>query len=194
LPIGLAATDSFIMAIHEATGLPVPAELEWERGRLLDLMSDMEQYFHGTSVAMWGDPAQLVGLASLCSDVGMQVKYAVTGTPGKSFEKRMAAILGEDFGGGRIMQGNAADMYRLHTWIKQDAPDLIIGNSHGKHMARDEDLPFVRHGFPVLDRIGHQYFTTLGYRGGMRLCEQILNALLDRKDRDAPEEKFELVM
>jgi nitrogenase molybdenum-iron protein beta chain len=45
-----------------------------------------------------------------------------------------------------------------------------------------------------LDRIGHTYFPSVGYAGGMRLLEQILNALLDRQDRDCPEERFELVM
>ena len=60
--------------------------------------------------------------------------------------------------------------------------------------ALDEDIPLVRFGFPILDRIGHSYFPTVGYRGGLRLLEKILDALLDRKDRDAPEESFELVM
>ena len=48
--------------------------------------------------------------------------------------------------------------------------------------------------FPIVDRIGHSYFPTVGYRGGLRLLEKILDALLDRQDRDAPEESFELVM
>jgi nitrogenase molybdenum-iron protein beta chain len=33
----------------------------------------------------------------------------------------------------------------------------------------------------------------VGYKGGLRILEKILSALLDRTDRDAPEEKFELV-
>jgi nitrogenase molybdenum-iron protein beta chain len=52
----------------------------------------------------------------------------------------------------------------------------------------------VRHGFPILDRIGHSYFPTVGYVGGMRLLEMILGALMDRQDREAPEERFELTM
>ena len=85
------------------------------------------------------------------------------------------------------------DMFLLHQWIKNEPVDLLIGNTYGKYIARDEDIPFVRHGFPILDRAGHQYFPTVGYKGGLRLLEKILDALLDRADRDAPEEKFELV-
>ena len=45
-----------------------------------------------------------------------------------------------------------------------------------------------------MDRIGHQRFPTVGYRGALRLLEQILNVFLDRYDETTPEESFELVM
>jgi nitrogenase molybdenum-iron protein beta chain len=68
-----------------------------------------------------------------------------------------------------------------------------MGNTYLKYIARDEDIPLIRHGFPILDRQGHQYFPTVGYRGGLRLLEKILDELLGRTDRDATETKFELV-
>ena len=49
-------------------------------------------------------------------------------------------------------------------------------------------------GFPILDRIGHSYFPIVGYSGAMRILEKILSLLMDRQDRDASEESFELVM
>jgi nitrogenase molybdenum-iron protein beta chain len=61
-------------------------------------------------------------------------------------------------------------------------------------MSRDLDIPLIRTGFPIYDRIGHQYFPLVGYKGAMRLLEKMLTVILDRQDRDAPEEKFELVM
>jgi nitrogenase molybdenum-iron protein beta chain len=72
--------------------------------------------------------------------------------------------------------------------------DLLIGNTYGKYISRDGGIPFVRHGFPILDRVGHQFFPTVGYRGAIRLLEQILEALLQRQDRECPEEQFELTM
>ncbi|MCK5534488.1 nitrogenase molybdenum-iron protein subunit beta, partial [bacterium] len=79
-------------------------------------------------------------------------------------------------------------------WIKNEPVDLLIGNTYGKYIARDEDIPFIRMGFPILDRIGHSYFPTVGYTGAMRILEKILEALMDRQDRDSLEESFELVM
>jgi nitrogenase molybdenum-iron protein beta chain len=118
----------------------------------------------------------------------------VTGTPGKQFERRMAEVLGNRVPEAKVRQGQNADMFLMHQWIKQESVDLLIGNTYGKYIARDENVPFIRHGFPILDRVGHQYFPTVGYRGAMRLMEKILYALQDRQDRECPEESFELVM
>ncbi len=88
----------------------------------------------------------------------------------------------------------AGDMFLLHQWIKNEPVDLLISNTYGKYIARDEDIPFLRFGFPILDRVGHQYFPNVGYKGGLRLLERILGLLLDRKDRDDPETTFELTL
>ncbi len=193
LPLGLRATDRFIQAMQHLTGCRIPDAITEERGRLVDLMCDMQQYFYNRSVALWGDPDQLVSLTEFCLDLGLKPRYVITGTPGKTWEKRMqAAIAGRHEV--RYQQGACADMFLLHQWIKQKPVDLLIGGTHGKYIARDEDIPLVRHGFPIIDRIGHQYFPTVGYRGAIRLAEQILNALMDRQDRLSPEESFELVM
>ena len=158
------------------------------------MITDMHQYFYGKRVALWGDPDQLVALAEFLADLDMRPVYIVTGTPGKRFEGRMEAALAGRVPEAKVRQGAGADMFLMHQWIKQEPVDLLIGNTYGKYIARDENIPFVRHGFPILDRVGHSYFPTVGYRGGMRLLEMILNALLDHKDRDSPEESFELVM
>ncbi len=194
LPIGLRATDRFINTMRKIAGVKVPPEITAERGRLMDLITDMHQYFHGKRVALWGDPDQLVALAEFLADIDMRPVYLVTGTPGKRFEERVQAVLGDHVPEAIVRQGATADMFLMHQWIKQQPVDLLIGNTYGKYIARDEGIPFVRHGFPILDRVGHSYFPTVGYAGGIRLLEMILNALLDHKDRNSPEESFELVM
>ena len=194
LPIGIRGTDLFINALRKEAGVSVPDEITEERGRLLDWIIDSEQYFHNKRVALWGDPDQLVGLSQFLLELGMRPVYVVTGTPGKAFERRMKAVLGDQVPEAKVRQGQTADMFLMHQWIKNEPVDLLIGNTYGKYIARDEDIPLIRHGFPILDRVGHQYFPTVGYRGAMRLVEKILYALQDRQDRDAPEESFELVM
>jgi nitrogenase molybdenum-iron protein beta chain len=194
LPIGLRATDRFINTLRHHARIHVPASINRERGRLVDMITDMHQYFYNKRVALWGDPDQLVSLSQFLADLDMRPVYIVTGTSGKQFEKRMDAALAGRVPEAKYRQGPGADMFLMHQWIKQESVDLLIGNTYGKYISRDENIPLVRHGFPILDRVGHTYFPTVGYRGAMRLLDMILNALLDRKDRESPEESFELVM
>ena len=194
LPIGISATDRFIMEMSEIADCPVPDSITEERGRVVDLITDMQQYFHNKKVALFGDPDQLIPLTEFLLDIGMKPTHIVSGTPGKYFMNRMEDLLGEEVPTANYKNGPRADTFLLHQWIKNEPVDLLIGNSYGKYISRDEDVPFLRMGFPIYDRIGHQYFPTVGYRGALRLLENILNALMDRQDRNSPEESFELVM
>jgi nitrogenase molybdenum-iron protein beta chain len=194
LPIGLQATDRFIDTLRTIAGVSVPDSITDERGRLLDLISDMHQYVHGRRVAIFGDPDQLVSMVEFLTLLDMEPVYVVTGTPTPQFENRIRTALGGNVPQAKIRAGAQADMYLLHQWIKQESVDLLIGNTYGKYIARDENMPFVRFGFPILDRVGHSYFPSVGYKGAMRLLEKILGVLMDRQDREAPEESFELTM
>ena len=192
LPIGIRATDRFLMRVAELTGHQVPEEVTAERGRAVDIVTDMQQYLAGKRVALFGDPDQLISMTEFLLDLDMKPLHIVSGTPGKQFQSRMADVLGEN--SANVHNGSRADMFLLHQLMKQEPVDLLIGNTYGKYIARDEDLPYLRMGFPILDRIGHSYFPTVGYTGAMRLLEKILGVLMDRMDRDSPEESFELVM
>ena len=188
LPIGLAATDRFIEAMRKVYGFEVPESINDERGKLVDMLTDMEQYLWGKKVAIFGDPDHLIALTEFLGTMGMDVRHIVTGTESNYISARLKEINPE----ANLKVGG--DMFLLHQWMKNEPVDLLIGNTYGKYMARDEDVPFLRSGFPILDRQGHQHFPTVGYMGGIRLVEQILNLLMDRIDRDVEEHKLELQM
>ncbi len=192
LPIGLANTDRFIDVLRKEAGVSVPESINIERGRMLDIITDMHQYFYGKKVGLVGDPDHLTALAEFLVSIDVWPIHIVTGTPGKAFEKRIREITRDV--PHKVNVGAPGDMFLFHQWVKNDPVDLLMGNTYLKYIARDEDIPLVRMGFPILDRVGHSYFPIVGYRGGMRILEKMLDALLDRKDRDSPEESFELVM
>jgi len=189
LPIGLKATDDFVNALRKLGGV-VSDEIELERGQLVDVLTDMQQYFHNKKVALVGDPDQLVSLTQFLTDIGFQVRHVVTGSPGKKFIKRVTDAAGTE----DMNVREASDYFYMHQLILNENVDLIMGNTYAKYMARDLDIPLVRYGFPIYDRVGHQYYPSVGYRGGLRLIEKILSALMDYQDKTALEEKFELVM
>ncbi len=192
LPIGLLATDRFVDTLSRVAGVQVPDTLTIERGQLMDVITDMHQYFYGKKVGLVGDPDQLVALTEFLVSLDMQPIHIVTGSPSPKFENQIREITQSL---GRPINVKAAgDMFLFHQWIKNEPVDLLLGNTYVKYIARDEDIPFIRFGFPILDRVGHSYFPTVGYRGGLRLVEKMLDAILERKDRDASVTSFELVM
>ncbi|MDW7725881.1 MAG: nitrogenase molybdenum-iron protein subunit beta [Candidatus Methanoperedens sp.] len=188
VPIGIDNTDSLVMNLMEVTGKDVPGELEDERGRLVDMLTDAHPHFHGRKVAIYGDPDIISGVASMCAGMGMEPAYVYTGTKSESWEKETAGIVPE----ADVRSGT--DLFLLHQKLKNNPVDLLIGNSHGKYIARAEDIPLVRVGFPISDRANLHYFPIMGYAGAAMLATRIGNTLLERKDRDTEDEKLELIM
>ena len=191
-PIGIRETDEFLCAVSGFTGKKVAPSLEEERGQIVDIMADLHQHYYGKKVALFGDPDMMIALTSFLLELGMIPKYVLTGTPGQNFEKEILAMTSQAGIEARVKSGD--DLFSLHQWIKNEPVDLLIGNTYGKYIARVEDLPFVRVGFPVMDRGVHSYQPVVGYRGAMRLLEMIGSALLDRVDRDTADENMELIM
>jgi nitrogenase molybdenum-iron protein beta chain len=193
LPIGLHGTDTYVDTLRKMAGVSVPDALNLERGQLVDCISDWHQYLYGKRVAVVGDPDQVLGLTQFLVSLDMRPVHIITGSPaGKKYEKALRDVVAEVPEDVNIKV--AGDMLLLHQWIKNDPVDLIIGNTYAKYIAKDEDIPLVRYGFPIYDRMGHSYFSTMGYQGSMRILEKVLDAILDRKDRDSSDISMELVM
>jgi nitrogenase molybdenum-iron protein beta chain len=192
-PMGVANTDAFLRRLMDISGQPVPKELELERGRLIDLMLDANQYFYQKKVAIFGDPDTVTGLLSMALELGLFPIYVATGTPGEAFVKQCQDIIAQyDVPEAKIKA--SSDLFELHQWIKNERVDLLIGTSYGKQIAKAEDIPMVRAGFPILDRYGHAYHPLIGYHGARRLAELVAGALMDRYDRDCADEDLDVVM
>jgi len=193
LPIGLKATDDFIMALKDWFGVEVPKSLEVERGQVIDTLIDTHFHYQGKTVALFGDPDHVIAMTEFLIAMGMVPKYVLTGTAGKTFEAEVNTMLeAAGITGSRVKADG--DLFELHQWIREEKVDLLIGTTYGKYIARKEDIPLVRFGFPILDRAVHPLMPVVGYRGCLRLIEQISNALLERRDRDALDEDFELIL
>jgi nitrogenase molybdenum-iron protein beta chain len=194
LPIGIINTDKFLMNLSALSGQKIPSDLETERGRLIDLMLDANQYFHDRKVAIYGDPDVVEGLCSFALELGLKPKFVITGTPGDGFVERINSILARFQAQEGVKVKAASDLFELHQWIKNERVDLLMGTSYGKQIAKAEDIPLVRAGFPILDRYGHSHQPLVGYRGAMRLAELIASSLMDRIDRDCADEDLDVVM
>jgi nitrogenase molybdenum-iron protein beta chain len=187
MPIGIRNTDTFVMHVSELTEVPIPHELEEERGRLVDMMTDAHPHFHGKTAAVFGDPDTVAGVVGMLKDLGMEPTFALTGSPDAQFVNEIRRLAPD-------CEALVGDLYLLHQKIKNRPVDLLIGNSFGKYISRAEDIPLVRLGFPITDRANMHYFPVVGYGGGARLVEIIGNTLLERRDRDSDDVHFELIL
>jgi nitrogenase molybdenum-iron protein beta chain len=193
LPIGVEATDRYIMELSRISQADVPFELEEQRGQLIDILLDSNQYTYGKTVALFGDPDIVTGLTALCLEMGLIPKYVITGTPKEDFTREVSTLL-ERYGiTDSVVKANA-DLFELHQLIKNEPVDLLLGNSYGKAIAKAEDIPLVRAGFPILDRYVHSYLPLVGYTGMIRMVERITNTLMDRQDATCADEDLETVM
>ena len=193
VPMGIKSTDTFIMKVLELTGGEVPYELELERGQLVDLMVDVHNHYHGKKVALFGDPDIIIPMTELVLSLGMIPVHVLTGTPGKNFDTAVKKLMDEHGVEAETIKSKG-DLMELHQLIKNSPVDMIIGNTYGKYIARAENIPLVRVGFPILDRVGHSFFPLVGYMGMIRMIEKISTAFLEEADRTAADEDFELVM
>jgi len=193
MPVGVTNTDSFVTALQKLSKKEVPWCLEEQRGQLVDLLLDSHAYTNGKSVAVFGDPDVVIGLTSLVLEAGMIPKYVITGTPKEDFTAIVTALLEKYHIVGSTVKANA-DLFDLHQWIKNERVDLLVGSSYGKQIAKAEDIPFVRAGFPVLDRYGGPLIPIVGYAGGIHLLKEITDAIMTRMERDSSDEDFEIVM
>ena len=139
LPIGLKATDTFIDTLRRIAGVTVPDSINIERGRLVDVITDMHQYFYHRKVALAGDPDQLISLTEFLVSLDMWPIHIVTGTPGKKFEAKIKEITKDVPHPVNVRA--AGDLFLLHQWVKNDPVDLLLGNTYMKYIARDEDTP-----------------------------------------------------
>ncbi len=182
LPLGIHNTDKFVKKLSELTGKPVPEELKDERGILVDAMADTFHYTMGRKVAIVGDPDISAAATRFCCELGMEPVAVMSGTFSKSFAKEVWNACQEYNYNPTIFNGG--DMFEWEDYIKKNRVDLILGNSKAVNISKEANVPLVRIGFPVYDRVGYQRRAYVGYRGGEFLLSLIVNTILDAKFPD----------
>jgi nitrogenase molybdenum-iron protein beta chain len=183
-PVGIRGTDEFLMKLSALTGKPIPQELEDERGRAVDALTDSQSWLHGKRVAMYGDPDLMIGLTQFLLEIGAEPVHILVSNSNKSFESELQAILdASPFGKGATIWGGK-DLWHLRSLLFTEPVDLLIGNSYGKYLWRDTKTPLVRIGYPIFDRHHLHRYSTYGYQGAINLLNWIVNTLLDELDRN----------
>lgn len=177
LPIGIGATDKLFEILERISEKKIPEPHQGERGRLVDAYVDGHKYLFDKSVAIYGDEDLVTALTGFVAEIGM--RPVVCGTGGKTplFRKTLESLPNMDLENVKVLED--ADFADIEAAIEKTRPDLILGHSKGYPMARRLQIPLVRVGFPIHDRMGGQRVRHLGYRGTQELFDRIINTLLE---------------
>ncbi len=183
-PVGIRGTDEFLMALSELTGQPIPRELELERGRAVDAITDSHTWIHGKRVALYGEPDLVMGLLSFLLELGAEPVHVLVHNSNQEFEAEARALLDSSpFGQGATVWGGK-DLWHMRSLLFTEPVDFLIGNSYGKYLARDTQIPLIRIGYPIFDRHHLHRYPTFGYQGAINLLNWIVNGLLEELDRN----------
>jgi len=120
IPIGLSSMDRFLEALAVASCSEIPESFVDERGRLVDVISDMSQYLYGKKVALFGDPDQLIPLTEFLLDLDMIPTHIVSGTPGKKFTAKIK----------ELQVGQVLEVVADDRGIKMDMPAWCRATGH----------------------------------------------------------------
>ena len=192
-PVGVTATDAFLMEVSRVTGKAIPAELEKERGRLVDAIADSQAYLHGKSFSLFGDPDMVYGLVSFLLEVGAEPKHIVVTNSTKDFEAKLGALLEASPFGQEAKIYAGKDLWHMRSLLATEPSDFLIGSSYGKFLERDTGVPLIRIGFPIFDRHHHHRFPIWGYQGGLNVLVKILDKIFDGLDKDPKGTSFDVV-
>ncbi len=182
IPIGLSNTDSFFTEMVKILGCSIPEKYQKERGRLLDAMVDVHKYLYGVKAAVYGDPDTVFSLTTFMLELGMNPVLVATGSKSRDFGAKIRQIFEEIRPELEPVILNGIDFDTLNDAVSECSPEILIGNSNGRYIAKARDIPLVRVGLPIHDRVGAQRILTVGYKGSLELLDRITNTILEATD------------
>jgi nitrogenase molybdenum-iron protein NifN len=188
MPVGIKETDEFFKTLKELAGIPVPVKYIAERGRLVDAYIDGHKYLFGKRAIVYGEEDLVVGLSAFLSEIGIHPVICATGGENPGFAAAVETVTSEarrNFTEAPMVL-SGVDFEELKNLAEEVRPDILIGNSKGYYISRAMNIPLLRCGFPVHDRVGAQRLLHLGYRGTQQLFDALTNALMQYKQDKSP--------
>lgn len=185
LPIGIRETDRFLETLKRLSGEDIPERYVSARGRLIDAMVDGHKYIFGKKAVVYGEEDLVVGLASFLSEIGIKPVLCASGGKSGMFQTAVEqALEGVECELPEVRED--VDFYDIQHRAEELGVDFLVGHSKGYTFARKKNIPLVRVGFPIHDRVGGQRILHLGYHGAQMLFDTLTNCIIEKKQGDSP--------
>ncbi|QQS50871.1 MAG: nitrogenase [Bacteroidota bacterium] len=183
IPIGINETDYFFSALENLSGCKTPEKYKKQRARLVDAYVDGHKYLFGKRAVVYGEEDFVAAMVSFLEEIGIETVLCATGGNSGILKK---VLLENILLRNEINVHENYDFEDIKSACAELRPDLLIGNSKAYYIARELEIPLVRVGFPIHDRVGGQRLLHVGYEGTQQLFDSIANALIDYTQAHSP--------
>jgi len=184
MPIGIEETDRFFALLVELSGREAPEKYAKMRGRLIDAYVDGHKYVFGKKAIIYGEEDLVVGITAFLAEIGIRPLLCASGGRSGFLAEAVRQATGHLLREQPLVFEDM-DFYEIGEMVESLQPDLIVGHSKGYSLARKLDIPLIRVGFPVHDRVGGQRILHLGYQGAQQLFDTVTNELIRKKQDDS---------
>jgi len=179
LPIGLENTDRLVGELQKISGNDMPEIFANERGWLMDAMADAHKYNAEARPAIYGEPELVYAFAGACAENGAFPEVVATGSRNGRLMAMLRLLLAEVDEPPVLLE--ETDFAAIGETVEERGVNIAIGHSGGKFLTERNDIPIVRMGFPIHDRVGGQRILSAGYAGTLAFLDRFTNTLLERK-------------
>jgi nitrogenase molybdenum-iron protein NifN len=171
---GLDGNDRLMSLLAAKSGRPAPNKYRRQRSQLVDAMLDAHFFIGGKKISIGAEPDLLWAVGNLLAGMGAELSAVVTTTHSPMLEKLPAQ---------EVLIGDLEDLED-----RSQGCDLLVTHSHGRQMAERLDIPFLRMGIPMFDRLGAAHQVTVGYRGSRDLIFQLANIFMAAAHEPLPDD------
>ncbi len=180
IPIGVKATDLFFSLLERLTLKVIPEKYKRQRGRLIDSYVDGNKYVSKKRAVVYGEEDFVTAMAGFLAEIGVIPVLCASGGKSGFLKKALNEIIPKNTLK-QVSVHQGMDFTQIERKAASLSPDFIIGNSKGYSMAKHLDIPLVRAGFPIHDRVGGSRILHIGYKGTQQLFDTIVNTLLQKR-------------
>jgi len=177
VPVGVKATDLFFSHLERLALTPTPEKYKKQRGRLIDAYVDGNKYVSRKRAIVYGEEDFVVAMAGFLAEVGVIPVLCASGGKSGLLAKALEKILSPNILK-QVTVHQGMDFTQMEQAARVLSPDFVVGNSKGYTMSRHLNVPLVRVGFPIHDRMGGPRVLHIGYKGAQELFDTIVNTLL----------------
>jgi nitrogenase molybdenum-iron protein NifN len=152
-------------------------------------MIDSHKYNAEGRAVVYGEPELVFAISSLCLENGILLPIIGTGSKSKILQKLLVDKTRDLLEKPLFLE--EADFKQIRYQSEKKSVNIAIGHSGGKYLTEKVNIPLVRVGFPIHDRVGGQRILSVGYTGTMQLLDRITNTILENKQRHYRKDVYE---